>query len=353
MTDFLASLDARERLLAATLAPGVGAETLITALLANPANVADPPGLATRAAHAWRKAQGDAAFAARFAAERAALRHLDAWFATPIDADWPAGLPAGVLRGVGEWPVAAGVAIVGARGADPYGCELAGRIARAAVERGRTVVSGGAFGIDHAAHRAALDAGGRTVVVLGSGLDRASPAAHRGLFADAARAGAVVTPFACGQTADKWTFPRRNPWIAGLADVVIVVQASARSGALQTARAALASSRPVYVVPGPMDSPLHQGAHALVGEGARLLLHEAAWAHEAPPRVAGPATPPFGLALWRAAGVEPRPLDALAAEASLPATEAAELATLLELDGWLRGAPGGRFARATPTRRGA
>ncbi|MCA9711880.1 MAG: DNA-processing protein DprA, partial [Myxococcales bacterium] len=142
-------------------------------------------------------------------------------------------MPVGWLRVLGHLPAAPGLAIVGARGADPYGLELAGRVARAAAERGVSVISGGAFGVDAAAHEAALAAGGHTTVVLGSGLDRPAPATHRGLFRRVlAAGGAVTSPFPCGQGAARWTFPRRNPWIAGLARAVVVVQAGLASGTL-------------------------------------------------------------------------------------------------------------------------
>lgn len=247
--------------------------------------------------------------------------------------------PRGPLRVRGRLPTTPGVAIVGARRADPYGREIAARVARRAVVAGRHVVSGGALGIDAAAHAAALDAGGETVVVLGSGLDRPSPAAHRGLFERAARAGAVVSPFPCGTQAGRWTFPRRNPWIAELACEVVVVQASAVSGALYTARAALELGRPVFVVPGAFDNPLHAGCHLLVAEGARLLtaLEQVSGADSAPE---------VGAALWAAASDEPVSLQVLAARAEVGLAEAASMAVHLEIDGWLRPAPGGRFRRA-------
>lgn len=345
---FLAALPLRERLLAASLLRGVSPAAAIPALLAAPDPLDDPPGLPPRLRAAWRKAIHDPALPRALAAERQALAHRGAWYLTPTDPDWPANLPPlGVLRGRGRLTTPA-LAIVGARAADPHGRELAARIARAAVERGHAIVSGGAFGIDHAAHRAALDAGGDTLVVLGSGLDHPSPQSHRALFAAAETRGALLSPFPCARTAAAWTFPQRNAWIAGLAVAVVVVQATLQSGALHTARAALARGVPVWVVPGSIDAPLHAGCHALVAEGARLLTHPAAWAGAAPTAPAAPAEPPEHRALWRAAAAEPRPLDALATDAGLPIEDAAIAATLLELSGWLRPAPGGRYARSQP-----
>lgn len=350
---------ARDRLLATALLPGVAFDRAVPARLAHlDADPADPPpDLSPSVRAAWSRAVADPRFPALVAAERRALDRLGAWWLTPLDPDWPPGLPPlGVLRGLGRLP-RAGLAIVGARRADGYGLDITRRVARAAVERGFAVISGGAFGVDHAAHRAALDAGGDTVVVLGSGLAHPSPAAHRALFDAAIARGALVSPFACARTAARWTFPKRNAWIAGLASAVVVAQAGARSGALHTARAALAAGQPVYAAPGPMDAPLHAGCHALLAEGARVLTAPDAWAAAAPAPAPAPADetlePPEHTALWRAAGAEPRPLAELAEAAGLPIAAAAGAATLLELDGWLRAAPGGRYARATSNRRPA
>jgi DNA processing protein len=292
--------------------------------------------------------------------ELAALARLGARAVTPVDAEWPPELPRkGVLRVRGEIPKGPRLAVVGARRADPYGRELAGRVAAAAARRGVPVVSGGAFGVDAAAHRAALDAGGATVAVLGSGLAHPSPREHLRLFDAAAAHGAVVSPFPTLQPPDKWTFPKRNAWIAGLSAAVVVVQAGSTSGALHTASAARKLGRPVWAAPGPVDSPLHAGCHALIRKGAALLSGDAAWTESlpgeseftgvaSPPEVPQHPEPGIGAVLWRAAGVEPLPLTRLADLAGLAIEEAAPLATLLELEGWLRCWPGGRYARSAP-----
>ncbi|MCB9526492.1 MAG: DNA-protecting protein DprA [Myxococcales bacterium] len=285
--------------------------------------------------------------------ERAALVVRGGWVIEADDAHREPGWPVGALRGLGTLPPGPRLAIVGARGADPYGREIADRIARSAAARGVPVVSGGALGIDIAAHRGALDAGGQTVVVLGSGLDHLAPARNRRDFERAQRQGAVVSPFATALAPTPWTYPRRNPWIAALADATVVVQAKAKSGSLQTAQAALALGRPVWVVPGAWDNPLHAGCHALVAQGAQVLTGPDGWAQgwavAAPTSGGGAAeVPPEGAALWRAATDEPRLLSELAAAAGVPVAEASLQATMLELDGWLRAAPGGRYARARP-----
>lgn len=241
---------------------------------------------------------------------------------------------------------------MGARRADAYGREIAERIARCAAQHGVAVVSGGAYGVDITAHRAALDAGGTTVAVLGSGIDQLKPAAHARDFRRMMQQGAVVSPYALGQAPTPWTYPRRNPWIAALADGLVVVQAALKSGTLYSAHAALHYGRPVWVVPGPMDHPLHAGCHALVARGAMVLTSAEAWLEPlglaAPRPRKGPAAPDFGADLWHAATGEARPINELAERAGLDIGSAVALATELELTGWLRAAPGGRFARARP-----
>ncbi len=318
---------------------------------------------------AWRAGGDPPAVVADGSARRAVDAELEALgrvggrALTPIDDEWPAELPRqGVLRVRGRLPVGARLAVVGARRADGYGRELAGRVAAVAASRGVAVVSGGALGVDAAAHRAAIAAGGTTVVVLGSGLAHPSPRQHARLFDEAAARGAVVSPFPTRQPPDKWTFPKRNAWIAGLSAAVVVVQAGTTSGALHTANAARRLGRPVWAAPGPVDSPLHAGCHALIRSGAALLASDDAWRESFPgeSEAAGVASPPevpqhrepgIGAVLWRAAGVEPLPLTRLADLAGLAIGEAAPLATLLELEGWLRSWPGGRYARTTPRKK--
>lgn len=281
--------------------------------------------------------------------EQQKLKEMGATIVTDREKDWPKE----ALRCLGAIPPGPRVAIVGTRRADRYGLDVAERIAKKAVLRGCSVVSGGAFGIDKAAHEAALNVGGQTVVVLGSGLDCATPRVHQNLFKRAAENGALVSPFSLGCPAQNWTFPKRNPWIAALSDVVIVVQADLHSGALQTARAALLLRRPVYVVPGPMDSPLHQGCHTLIQEGAQLLMGAGNFAVRdlAAERLVdlSAVEPLFGLPIWFAASVEPRTVDELAWDSCLTPGEAMSQVTALEAKGWLRSNGLGRYVRCVPT----
>lgn len=162
------------------------------------------------------------------------------------------------------------VAIVGARAASPYGAELATRLAVDMARLGFTVVSGLARGIDAAAHRGALEAKGSTVAVLPSGLDTVTPPHHRALAEEIASSGTLVTELESGGPRFKGEFVRRNRLIAGLCAATVVVEAAEKSGALTTAGFASSLGRAVLAVPGDVDRPSSQGAHALLRGGARM-----------------------------------------------------------------------------------
>jgi DNA processing protein len=163
------------------------------------------------------------------------------------------------------------VAIVGTRKASVYGRAVARRFAKELAACGVVIVSGAAHGIDAEAHKGALDVGGRTIAVLGSGLDRPYPASHRGMLEKIAENGAVVSQFSMGSKPDYWRFPLRNYVIAGLARIVIVVEAPSDSGALTTATIATEEGRHVFVTPASIDSLEHRGSFKLINEGATLL----------------------------------------------------------------------------------
>lgn len=163
------------------------------------------------------------------------------------------------------------LAIVGTRKASPYGLRMAGRLAADLAARGITVVSGMASGIDAAAHRGALDAGGRTIAVLGCGVDQVYPKENADLMHDIMRQGAVVSPFPMGTGPSRGLFPFRNRIISGLSLGVCIVEAPPRSGALITARQAAEQGREVFAVPGQVDHENSRGPHALIQEGAKLV----------------------------------------------------------------------------------
>jgi len=164
------------------------------------------------------------------------------------------------------------VAIVGSRAPTPYGVEVAGRLASELARAGLLVISGLARGIDAAAHRGALEVGGRTLAVQGCGPDLVYPAAHRGLATSIAGAGAVVTELPPGAEPLPLHFPLRNRVISGLAEAVVVVEARERSGTLSTVAHALEQGRDVFAVPGPITRESSVGPNRLLRDGAFVLL---------------------------------------------------------------------------------
>lgn len=163
------------------------------------------------------------------------------------------------------------IALVGARKATPYGMRVAERLAGSLARVGLTVVSGLARGIDAAAHRGALRAGGRTIGVLGNGLGSIYPPEHASLADEVAASGAVISEQPMEQQPMAGLFPQRNRLISGLCLGVVVVEAAPRSGSLSTAHHAMEQNREVFAVPGPIDSLASRGCHALIRDGARLV----------------------------------------------------------------------------------
>lgn len=175
------------------------------------------------------------------------------------------------MRGQFESPDHMAVAIVGSRHATQYGKKLAQQLASSLSRAGLTIVSGLARGIDAAAHRGALEAGGRTLAVLGSGVLNIYPPEHAELAEQVVQHGAVVSESPCRSAPQSGNFPQRNRIISGLSLGVIVVEASQRSGALITAKHAMEQGREVFAVPGRVDSRMSRGCHALIRDGARLV----------------------------------------------------------------------------------
>ena len=164
------------------------------------------------------------------------------------------------------------VSVVGARAASPYGRRQAENIAAELGLRGWAVVSGGAFGIDAAAHCGALSVGGATILVSAGGVEQPYPKAHEALFARAARCGAVVSEYPLGSTPARYRFITRNRVIAALSRGTLVVEAARRSGALATVASAAALNRHVMGLPGPVDSDLSVGCHRLLRAGEAVLV---------------------------------------------------------------------------------
>lgn len=280
-----------------------------------------------------------------------------------------------------EWAIS----IVGSRECTSYGRRQAERLAGELARRGFTIVSGLARGIDGAAHRATLEAGGRTIAVLAGGLSRIYPPEH-GELADAiAGAGALLSESPMNMAALPDMFPRRNRLISGLSLGVVVVEAHARSGALITARHAAEQGREVFAVPGPIDSEASAGPLELIRSGAVLVrtvddilerldgrppnalaagsqasADLASSAHQSQPKAAGmqavtsaqaaplPALSPAQQKLWEALSQPGMHQDELMQTTGLDSGEANSALLLLELTGLVRRLPGNRFERRRP-----
>jgi DNA processing protein len=239
------------------------------------------------------------------------------------------------------------IAIVGTRSASPQGRSLARSLARELAGGGATIVSGLARGIDAAAHEGALEAGGRTLAVLGSGVDRVYPPEHELLATRVAERGAVLSELPLGSAPLAFNFPRRNRIIAGLARAVVVVEAPKRSGALVTARLALDGGRDVFAVPGHPSAPGAVGTNALIRDGAVLVRDAEDVASELglslKPCREAPATDEILRALE---GGVPRTLDEIADRSGQPAAELLSRLTALELADRVRRLPGALFVRS-------
>jgi DNA processing protein len=258
------------------------------------------------------------------------------------------------------------LAIVGSRNPTPPGRDTAQQFARHLAQAGFTITSGLALGIDAAAHRGALAAGGRTVAVVGRGLDAVYPPENGALAGEiVARAGACVTDLPVGTPPLRQNFPRRNRILSGLATGTLVVEAALQSGSLITARLAAEQGREVFAIPGSIHNPMVRGCHRLLREGARLvesvddifaeigvifgeIKRNAQEKYPNPP-----VLPPLPLdneyeILLDALGFEAAGMDTLVARTGLKAGAIASMLLILELEGRVQQHPGGRFCRRSP-----
>lgn len=260
------------------------------------------------------------------------------------DEEYPAQLlelndPPPVLWSAGAWstlkpPI---VSIVGTRRATSYGLRVARELGSALARAGACIVSGMALGIDAAAHHAALEVGGRTVAVLGTGADIAYPRAHVSLHRRIWNEGLVLSELPPGARSDKGSFPRRNRIIAGLASLTIVVEAPLLSGALITAKCALDLGRDVAMVPGPIDSPQSAGTNDYLREGAHVIgsIDDALALAGLPRRL--PKVPALvddaERRVWEVLGRGAASLDEVCARSGLPVAACMATVTALELRG--------------------
>ncbi|MGB3635067.1 MAG: DNA-processing protein DprA [Rubrobacteraceae bacterium] len=294
------------------------------------------------------------------------LRTRGIRFSTLADADYPDRLtripdlpPALYIQGcIPEGPA---VALVGSRKASPTGLNAARRIAQHLCERGVCVISGLALGIDAAAHQGALDGGGPTVGVLGCGIDVVYPRSNRGLFERVKQSGGIISEYYLGEAPLPWRFPARNRIIAGLADVLVVVEAAEKSGALITARHALESGRDVWAVPGPLGAPECRGSNKLLADGAGVLWDIPDFVDDVAPvsrttvqNVSGEGVqellvpddlPHTEASALKGIGFEPTPVDEVARQSGVEMHELLSALALLELKGYVTRDSAGALVR--------
>ncbi len=291
---------------------------------------------------------------------RAPGHHLLTW----SDPDYPPLLreipdPPSMIYVVGERALLSRpqLAIVGSRNPTPMGRENAHAFAKSLAAAGLTVTSGLALGIDGAAHRGALAAGGATVAVAGTGLDRVYPARHRELAHVIASRGALVSEYPLGTPPLPENFPIRNRIISGLSLGTLVVEAALQSGSLITARLATDQGREVFAIPGSIHSPQARGCHALIRQGAKLvetaqgILEElgplAGLTRRALPESADAALPldPSMRALLEHIGHDPVTVDVLMERSGLTADAVSSMLLQMELNGLVSSCPGGKIQR--------
>src|SRR5574340_1765045 len=245
------------------------------------------------------------------------------------------------------------LAIVGSRNATSQGIANAGAFAGSLSDAGLCIISGMAHGIDAAAHRGALSTRGNnpgsSIAVVGTGLDKAYPPAHRDLAPALAQQGALVSEFPLGTLPLPANFPRRNRIISGMSVGCLVVEASLQSGSLITARLAIEQGRDVFAIPGSIHAPQSKGCHALLKQGAKLVET----AQDILEELNLPATPALGphthqgadSALLEQIGFDPVDLDTLGARCGLTVSQLSAMLLALELEGRISALPGGQYQR--------
>ena len=254
------------------------------------------------------------------------------------------------------------VAVVGSRQASAYGLSVCKKLCRDLAWQGWTIVSGMARGIDSVAHSGALAGGGRTLAVLGTGLDVVYPKENRKLSQDIAASGAVITEFPLGTPPEPGNFPVRNRLISGLSLGVVVVEGTAKSGSLITVRMALEQGRQVFAVPGPIDRRGVEGQHRLIKEGAKLVERAEDVIEELLPMLGRTAAVETveargGLTggqpeldererqLWDILGMEPQHIDTIVRQLEISVSQAAGILLNLEIKGLVKQLPGTFFVR--------
>ena len=255
------------------------------------------------------------------------------------------------------------LAVIGSRNPTQGGARNARDFARHLAAQGFMIVSGMAQGIDAEAHRGALDAGGRTVAFLGTGIDRVYPAINRDLAHEIAARGALVTEYPLGAAPERWHFPERNRLISGLTLGTLVVEAARRSGSLITARLAGEQGREIFALPGSIHNPLSRGCHRLIRQGAKLVEtaddilaelrplvgHMQAVAEQPAETGKAPEPPDDDYSeLRRYLSHDPISIDELEAQSGLTIDQLSSMLLILELHGEVESLSGGRYVKKEP-----
>ncbi len=255
------------------------------------------------------------------------------------------------------------IALVGSRNPSASGADTAYEFSRYLAQGGITISSGLAMGIDAAAHKGALAAGGKTIAVVGTGLDRVYPAKNKALAHDIARHGALVSEFPLGTPPKAENFPRRNRIISGLSLGTLVVEAAIRSGSLITARMAMEQGREVFAIPGSIHNPLARGCHKLIRDGAKLVetandileelgalanVQQSQYENEPRQDTGVPELDKDYQLLLDNLGYDPIQIDALIDRCGLTADAVSSMLLLLELQGQVESLPGGRYVQIRP-----
>ncbi|MEN9215775.1 MAG: DNA-processing protein DprA [Gloeomargarita sp. HHBFW_bins_162] len=282
-------------------------------------------------------------------------------FWTPADANYPQLLreipdPPPILYYAGHPQTAEltghvpMIGVVGTREPSAYGRRWTEKLVQGLVSQGWVVVSGLAAGIDTVAHRACLQAGGRTWAVLGTGVDQVYPSGNRLLHQEIMTQGVVLSEYPAGTEPDRVHFPRRNRIIAGLCRAVLLTEAPLHSGALITADFACQYNRDVYVLPGSLDNPASLGCLHLINQGAQMILgveHLLELLGSTPPMVPQslPEVPPEWAEILALIPSEPISFDAIVTASGQPTDTVANALLELELGGYITQLPGLRYQR--------
>ncbi|MHB1000287.1 MAG: DNA-processing protein DprA [Armatimonadota bacterium] len=291
-----------------------------------------------------------------------ALDKLSAKVVTYKDPEYPAN-----LRQIPDPPVVLfvrgdllendrfSVAIIGTRKPSEYGKSMAFKISRDLSRRGLTVISGGARGIDTLAHHGTLDGGGRTIAVMGSGLDVPYPYENKKMFEQIAETGAVISEYVPGTKPDAWRFPVRNRIVSGMSMGVLVVESLVSGGAMITATIAAEQGRDVWAIPGATDTAASQGPHLLIKEGAKLVesvddildelgIEKEPGSQKESVRLPGNLTMEQ-KSIIQVLSLHPKHADDITSECNLTPASANSNLTLLEMLGLVRRVPGNAYVR--------